>query len=76
MTALSAAVRGTPAVRDRQNPLSVGGATLFMILFGGYFLAPIWWLVVTASKTRAELRTSRACGSPARSSCRATSATC
>jgi multiple sugar transport system permease protein len=42
----------------RQNPLSVGGATLFMVLFAGYFLAPVWWLVVTASKTRAELRAS------------------
>ncbi len=42
----------------RQNPLSVGGATLFMVLFAGYFLAPVWWLVTTASKTRAELRSS------------------
>ncbi|HVI36716.1 MAG TPA: carbohydrate ABC transporter permease [Gaiellales bacterium] len=40
----------------RQNPFSVGGATLFMVLFAGYFLAPIWWLVTTASKTRPELR--------------------
>ena len=42
----------------RENPLSVGGATLFMVVFTGYFLAPIWWLVVTASKDRSELVTS------------------
>jgi len=37
----------------RQNPLSVAGATLFMVLFAGYFLTPLWWLVVASSKTRA-----------------------
>ena len=56
-TRLPRAVRHRPhGTATRQNPLSVGGATLFMVLFAGYFLAPIWWLVVTASKTRAELR--------------------
>jgi multiple sugar transport system permease protein len=31
------------------------GATLFMIIAAGYFLIPIWWLVVAATKSRANL---------------------
>jgi multiple sugar transport system permease protein len=46
----------TTATRPRAA--SVSGATLFMILFACYFLAPIWWLVVTASKQRSELTSS------------------
>jgi multiple sugar transport system permease protein len=47
-----------PASRaTRDNPLSVGGATLFMVIFAFYFLMPIWWLIVAASKTRANLTT-------------------
>ncbi|MDT7654270.1 MAG: multiple sugar transport system permease protein [Pseudonocardiales bacterium] len=42
----------------RQKPASVAGATLFMAIFACYFLAPIWWLVVTASKQRSELTSS------------------
>jgi multiple sugar transport system permease protein len=58
-TRLPGARRRTPhGTATRQNPLSVGAATLFMVLFAGYFLAPVWWLLVTASKTRAELRSS------------------
>jgi multiple sugar transport system permease protein len=58
-TRLPAALRRSPhGAAKRQHPLSVGGATLFMVLFAGYFLAPVWWLLVTASKTRAELRSS------------------
>jgi multiple sugar transport system permease protein len=56
-TRLPASRRSTPhGTATRQNPFSVGGATLFMVLFAGYFLAPIWWLITTASKTRPELR--------------------
>jgi multiple sugar transport system permease protein len=56
-TKLPTAVRRTPhGTATRQSPFSVGGATLFMVLFAGDFLAPIWWLVTTASKTRPELR--------------------
>jgi multiple sugar transport system permease protein len=56
-TRLPGGVRHTPhGTSTRQSPFSVGGATLFMVLFAGYFLAPIWWLVTTASKTRPELR--------------------
>jgi multiple sugar transport system permease protein len=56
-TTLPTGVRRAPhGTATRQSPFSVGGATLFMVLFAGYFLAPIWWLVTTASKTRPELR--------------------
>lgn len=41
----------------RANPLSVASATLFMGLFAVYFLAPIWWLIVAATKTRGNLTT-------------------
>lgn len=48
------------AGRDKQhataeNPFSVAGATLFMIIFAVYFLGPIWWLIVASSKLRSEL---------------------
>jgi len=42
----------------RQNPLSVGGATFFMVVFAVYFQIPIWWLVVTASKSQSILTSS------------------
>ena len=35
---------------ERRNPLSVGAATLFMLAFTVYFLGPVWWLIVTASR--------------------------
>lgn len=43
------------AGRQRENPLSVGGATLFMVVFAAYFLVPMWWLIVASSKNRASL---------------------
>lgn len=65
---MSADVAGTPTSSQstqprrrggavRENPLSVGGATLFMVVFTVYFLVPIWWLVVASSKSRANLTT-------------------
>ncbi len=36
--------------RPRESPLSRAGAMLVMLLFSLYFLVPIWWLVVGASK--------------------------
>jgi multiple sugar transport system permease protein len=39
----------------RENPLSVASATLFMVIFAVYFLAPIWWLLVASSKTQADI---------------------
>jgi multiple sugar transport system permease protein len=41
----------------RENPLSVGGAALFMIIFLVYFLIPIWWLIVASSKTGSKITT-------------------
>lgn len=41
----------------RENPISVGGSTLFMVIFAVYFLIPIWWLIVASSKTRGTLTT-------------------
>lgn len=38
-----------------ERPVSVAGATLFMIAFAVYFLVPIWWLVVASSKLREDL---------------------
>jgi multiple sugar transport system permease protein len=39
----------------RENPLSVASATLFMVIFAVYFLAPIWWLLVASSKTQEDI---------------------
>ncbi len=39
----------------RQNPLSIASATLFMVIFAGYFLIPLWWLVIASSKNRSAL---------------------
>jgi multiple sugar transport system permease protein len=44
---------GTAAVGQR--PWSVFGATLFMVVFAGYFLVPLWWLLVASSKTQGNL---------------------
>lgn len=38
----------------RENPLSRIGAMLVMGVFTVYFLMPIWWLLVSATKTRAQ----------------------
>lgn len=43
--------RGT--VPDR--PASIIGGTGVMIIFAFYFLTPLWWLLVSSSKTRGEL---------------------
>lgn len=34
-----------------KSPLSSVGATLVMLVFAVYFLVPMWWLIVTSSKT-------------------------
>jgi multiple sugar transport system permease protein len=52
----------TPAEKSlnrRPRPaLSTAGTTLFLAVFAGYFLVPIWWLLMAATKTRGELITS------------------
>ncbi len=47
--------RAPKPTATREHPLSVGLATLFMIIFLVYFLIPIWWLIVASSKTRGNL---------------------
>ncbi|HSK56449.1 MAG TPA: carbohydrate ABC transporter permease [Jiangellales bacterium] len=39
----------------REKPVSVGVAFLVMAVFAVYFLLPVWWLVVAASKGRGQL---------------------
>ncbi|MBB2922063.1 carbohydrate ABC transporter permease [Cellulomonas cellasea] len=58
---MSAAVRTAPAATAstgtrgvRENPLSRVGAMLVMGVFTLYFLVPIWWLLVSATKDRGQ----------------------
>jgi multiple sugar transport system permease protein len=39
----------------RESRVSAAGATLFMVIFTVYFLAPIWWLFVASSKTQEDI---------------------
>jgi multiple sugar transport system permease protein len=58
---VSTAVRTAPAATApsaprgvRENPLSRVGAMLVMGVFTLYFLVPIWWLLVSATKDRGQ----------------------
>lgn len=58
---MSAAVRTAPAATAtsgsrgvRESPLSRVGAMLVMGVFTLYFLVPIWWLLVSATKDRGQ----------------------
>lgn len=51
MTAATADAR--PATRE--NPVSVGVAMVFLVLMAGYFLLPVYWLVVNATKSQRDL---------------------
>ena len=42
----------------RESPLSRAGAIIVMSVFTLYFLVPIWWLVVAASKDRSQFTNS------------------
>ena len=47
--------RKSPApLGPRENPLARSGAMLVMAIFTLYFLVPIWWLVVAATKSRGQ----------------------
>jgi len=50
--------RRNPGGATSENPISVGGATLFMVICATYFLVPIWWLFVASSKSRSNLAAS------------------
>ncbi|MCY7403778.1 MAG: carbohydrate ABC transporter permease [Cryobacterium sp.] len=41
----------------RESPLARGGALIVMGVFTLYFLVPIWWLLVAASKSRSQFTT-------------------
>ncbi|WP_298867352.1 carbohydrate ABC transporter permease [uncultured Microbacterium sp.] len=41
----------------RESLLSRGAATLIMVVFTLYFLVPIWWLFISATKDRSDLLT-------------------
>ncbi len=62
--------RGT-ARGPREHAGSRLGAMLVMGVFAFYFLIPIWWLLVSATKTGGELTTTLAlCTSPVGSTAR------
>ncbi|WP_196843036.1 MULTISPECIES: carbohydrate ABC transporter permease [unclassified Cryobacterium] len=42
---------------QRESPLARGGALIVMGVFTLYFLVPIWWLLVAASKSRSQFTT-------------------
>jgi multiple sugar transport system permease protein len=46
-----------PRPATRENPASVGIAMVFLVLMAGYFLLPVYWLVVNATKSQRDLVT-------------------
>jgi multiple sugar transport system permease protein len=46
-----------PRRPDTPGPLSVGGAMVFLVLMAGYFLMPVYWLLVNATKSQRDLVT-------------------
>jgi len=48
-------VNGRAGVRE--NPASVGLAMTFLVVVAGYFLLPVYWLVVNATKSQGDLVT-------------------
>lgn len=49
------AVAADPRPATRENPASVGIAMVFLVLMAGYFLLPVYWLVVNATKSQRDL---------------------
>lgn len=63
MTSATAATRQsprTPRSVGRESIVSRTGAMVVMGVFTFYFLIPIWWLLVTSTKTRSQLTTTAA----------------
>ncbi|CAM5499318.1 carbohydrate ABC transporter permease [Leifsonia shinshuensis] len=66
MTTITEATRrikrsdAAPRGAGRENPVSRIGAMLVMAVFTFYFLIPIWWLLVSSTKTRGEFTTTAA----------------
>ena len=53
-----ASVKSSGPRGPRENLLPRFGAMLIMVVFAFYFLTPIWWLFVSASKSKGELTSS------------------
>ncbi|WP_295123467.1 carbohydrate ABC transporter permease [uncultured Leifsonia sp.] len=66
MTTITAATRrikrgdAAPRGAGRESIVSRTGAMLVMAVFTFYFLIPVWWLLVSSTKTRAEFTTTAA----------------
>ncbi|MGO4533391.1 carbohydrate ABC transporter permease [Leifsonia sp. 2MCAF36] len=66
MTTITAATRrikradAAPRGAGRESAVSRTGAMLVMAVFTFYFLIPIWWLLVSSTKTRSEFTTTAA----------------
>ena len=54
---MSSAVAADPRPATRENPTSVGIAMVFLVLVAVYFLLPVYWLVVNATKSQRDLVT-------------------
>ncbi len=54
---MSSAVAAEPRAATRESPASVGIAMVFLVLMAGYFLLPVYWLVVNATKSQRDLVT-------------------
>ncbi len=44
-----------PALRVRENPLSVSVAMVFLVIMTVYFLLPVLWLIIASTKTQGDL---------------------
>ncbi|WP_374008277.1 carbohydrate ABC transporter permease [Leifsonia sp. LS-T14] len=66
MTTITAATRrikrgdAAPRKAGRESVVSRSGAMLVMAVFTFYFLIPIWWLLVSSTKTRGEFTSTAA----------------
>jgi multiple sugar transport system permease protein len=54
-TIIGANTRGSRPRAAKERPLSIVVSTSVMVAFAIYFLVPLWWLVVAATKTRPDL---------------------
>ncbi len=52
---MSSAVAAETRPATRESPASVGIAMVFLLLMAGYFLLPVYWLVVNATKSQRDL---------------------
>jgi multiple sugar transport system permease protein len=55
MTATHSIAASTSGKATKPSPWSTLSSTVVMVVFAGYFLVPMWWLLVASSKTRGDL---------------------